>query len=288
MSTPRAHLVPGSGGVTLHVLDHPPAPETSPGAPFLLVHGLASCARLWDGVGAALARRGHRAVAVDQRGHGGSDKPDDGYDFATLCRDLASVIAGAGLERPVVVGQSWGGNVVLELGARAPDLVRGVAAVDGGTITLADRFPDWEECAEALAPPRLDGIPAERFERMLRAAHPDWPETGIAGALGTMQVREDGTIAPWLSRARHMRILRHLWEHRPGERYAELRCGVLLIPAVGGPHEWARDKEGAIARAQERLARVRVHWMEGDHDLHAQHPERIAALLVEGLEDGLW
>ncbi|HEY5472951.1 MAG TPA: alpha/beta fold hydrolase, partial [Candidatus Limnocylindrales bacterium] len=39
-------------------------------APFLLVHGLASNARLWDGVARRLTEAGHRSVAVDLRGHG--------------------------------------------------------------------------------------------------------------------------------------------------------------------------------------------------------------------------
>ncbi len=58
------------------------------GAPFLLVHGLASNARMWDGVGEELARLGHPSVAIDQRGHGRASKPDDGYDFGTLTNDL--------------------------------------------------------------------------------------------------------------------------------------------------------------------------------------------------------
>ena len=50
---------------------------------FVLVHGLASNARLWDGVGDRLAELGHASIAVDQRGHGESSKPDTGYDFAS-------------------------------------------------------------------------------------------------------------------------------------------------------------------------------------------------------------
>ena len=57
------------------------------GTPVLLVHGLASNARLWDGVASRLAADGHPVAAVDQRGHGQSDKPDGGYDFATLTED---------------------------------------------------------------------------------------------------------------------------------------------------------------------------------------------------------
>ncbi|HET6792901.1 MAG TPA: alpha/beta fold hydrolase, partial [Acidimicrobiales bacterium] len=110
------------------------APEPAPAA-FLLVHGLASNARLWDGVAESLAGRGHACAAVDQRGHGRSDKPDDGYDLATACSDLRTVLASLragtdGFEGPVVVvGQSWGATVVLELAYRHPDEVAAVVCV---------------------------------------------------------------------------------------------------------------------------------------------------------------
>jgi pimeloyl-ACP methyl ester carboxylesterase len=109
----------------------------------VLVHGLASNARTWDGVAARLAALGHPVAAVDQRGHGRSDKPDTGYDFATVSADLAAVVAGLGWDRPLVAGQSWGGNVVLELAVRHPSVAGGIACVDGGTLEVARRFPSW-------------------------------------------------------------------------------------------------------------------------------------------------
>src|SRR5262245_45473360 len=55
--------------------------EGDPAAtPFVLVHGLASNLRLWDGVAEHLLSRGHTVVALDQRGHGRSDAPESGYD----------------------------------------------------------------------------------------------------------------------------------------------------------------------------------------------------------------
>ena len=98
--------------------------------------------------------------------------------------------------RPWVAGQSWGANVVLELAARHPDATGGVVLVDGGTIELASRFADWPTCEAALAPPPLIGTPAAGFERMIRAHHPDWPESGIAGTLANVEVLPDGTIRP--------------------------------------------------------------------------------------------
>lgn len=260
----------------------------SVGRPFLLVHGLASNARLWDGVAARLAAAGHRVVAVDQRGHGRSDAPDEGYDFATVTEDLRLLSRACDLAGGVAVGQSWGGNVVLEAAARWEDGLVGAVAVDGGTITLQDRFPDWEDCLEQMAPPRFEGVTAAAMEQRLRSTHPDWPEEGIAGAMANFAVLPDGTVTPHLRRDRHLRILRALWEHRPAERYAQIGVPVLLIPADTGAAAWTADKRRDVESAAAALERARVRWIVGDHDLHAQHPAVVADLLRGAVADGFF
>lgn len=253
--------------------------------PVLLVHGLASNARLWDGVAEELARLGHPVVAVDQRGHGLSSKPDEGYDFATITRDLHRLVTRLGwLDRPpVVAGQSWGGNVVLDLAARHPDMLSALVLVDGGTIELSARFADWPTCEAALAPPLLAGTPLAQLEKWVRTTHPDWPEAGIEATLANMEVLEDGTVRPWLSRDNHMRILRHLWEHRPRELYPQVDVPVVLAMAdERSRHRGAPAKKQEVDGALAGLRKAAVHWIEGDHDLHAQHPEVIAGL-VDGL-----
>lgn len=261
--------------------------------PFLLVHGLASNARLWDGVARHLTELGHPVVAVDQRGHGRSSKPDDGFDMTTVAHDLELLIASLGFDRPIVVGQSWGANVVIELAHRTPTAVRGVVAVDGGTIQLRRHFPDWDDCAAQLAPPTLTGMAAARLESAIRAAHPDWPEEGIAGTLANMEVLPDGTIKPWLSRDRHMKILRGLWEHEPESLFHRIEVPVLFLPAVtndpAGARGWAADKREAVERAVRSIPRAAVSWYHGaDHDLHAQHPRRVAQELHEETQGGLF
>ena len=82
---------------------------------FLLVHGLSSNLHLFDGVASELMNFGYRVIALDQRGHGGSSKPDSGYDFDSITNDLKLFIDSVGIrEHFVLVGQSWGGNVVLD------------------------------------------------------------------------------------------------------------------------------------------------------------------------------
>jgi pimeloyl-ACP methyl ester carboxylesterase len=248
--------------------------------PFLLVHGLASNARLWDGVAEQLAAAGQLPVTVDLRGHGRSSKPDGPYDVPTVAGDLANLIRALPLDRPVVAGQSWGGNVALELGARDPELVRAVVCVDGGWLEPSRTFADWEACRTALAPPRLVGMPRTAIEARIRSAHPDWPESGIRGALANFEVRADGTVAPWLTFDRHIAVLRGLWDDHPSERYGSVGMPVLLVPVESDDGEWTRRKRRDVEAALAALPDGRVRWFRGDHDIHAQHPAELADVML--------
>ena len=283
MTAPE-QMVEVAPGVKLRIL---PRNLDGEGVPLLLVHGLASNARMWDGVAEVLAAAGHPVVAVDQRGHGRSSKPDEGYDFHTIVSDLIALIASLGWVRPIVAGQSWGGNVVIELGATHPELAGAIAAVDGGFIELADRFPDWDQCRLALAPPRLIGTPAATIEQWMRSGHPGWPESGIAGSMANFEVRTDGTIAPWLTFERHMMILEALYAHRPSTRFAHLTVPTMLIPADTGDVAWTNDKQAAVDNALERLEFGMVRWFSpADHDIHAQYPVELAEVLLELAREG--
>jgi pimeloyl-ACP methyl ester carboxylesterase len=246
------------------------------GRPVLAVHGLASNARLWDETAAALSAAGHPVVAVDLRGHGSSARvPDTDLDpTSQAVRDLAAVCRSLGWDSPVVAGQSWGGNVVLQLAAEHPDLVHGLALVDGGWLVLADRWASLDEAWTVLEPPRFDGLTADGLTARLKTAHPAWSDTAIAATAGNLQVREDGTVAPWLDRERHRRIVGSLLDQRPRELYPQVTCPAVLL--VAGASNPAAD-EAAAAMKQGRV----VTFPEGDHDLHAQHPDQVAALVKE-------
>ncbi len=242
---------------------------------------------MWDGVAVALAERGFGSISVDLRGHGRSPKPDvtDGYGFDVVTADLLELFVEERLHQPVLVGQSWGGNVVVDLAATHPHAVRAVVAVDGGVIRLSDRFPAWEDCAEKLAPPNLIGTPESRMRAWMTSAHPDWPAAGIDGSMANFEVQSDGTLAPWLTRDRHLAVLRALWEHDPVACFARLAVSATLLMADSGA-DWTKDKAAGAAVCIEACSvPVVIEWFaDADHDLHAQHPVRTANSLIDALQ----
>jgi pimeloyl-ACP methyl ester carboxylesterase len=262
--------------------------------PFLLVHGLASNARLWDGVARRLAEAGRLAAAVDLRGHGRSERPDSGYDFATIAEDLRALIAALGpdFDRPILVGQSWGANVILDFAVRYPALIRGIVLVDGGLTDLRDAFPTWEICWDRLAPPQLVGLPLSSVEGYFRSAHADWPQEGFEGSLGNFEIREDRTIAPWLSRDHHKAILEAMWGQRTADLWRSLRVPALIVPVDGDESDWTAAKragaEAALAATEAAGVPARLAWFKGDHDIHAQHPAELTEAILAADRDGLF
>jgi pimeloyl-ACP methyl ester carboxylesterase len=278
----------GAGASGAAGSDDAPAAEGPAETPFLLVHGLASNARMWDGVAAALVADGHTVVTVDLRGHGRSSKPDGPYDVPTVAGDLAALIDRMALDRPVVAGQSWGGNVALELAVRHPASIRGIVCVDGGWFEPSRDFPDWDTCRAALAPPRLAGRHLAEVEGFVRSAHPDWPEAGIRGVVANFEVLPDGTVAPWLTYDRHIEVLRGMWDHHPSAEYATIAVPVLLAPADGGEGDRMQRKRRDVAAADAAIPRARVRWFIGDHDIHAQHPGELASVMHAMTIDGFF
>jgi len=273
--TATERRIVATGGVSLRVLVW----DGGDSVPVLCVHGLASNAHTWDGVARRLHALGHPVAAVDLRGHGHSDAPDDGYDFATMGSDLVAVLDALGWPRAVLAGQSTGGNLVVDLGVRAPERVLGVAGVDGGAFDLQGRWPDWEQCAAVLAPPRLEGTPVATMEAFVRQAHPDWSDEGVAATMANFEVRPDATIRPWLAFDRHLLILRALWEHRPTDDLSRGTVPVLLILA-DTDDDWAARKRTEADAATAAFPGVQVRWFaHADHDVHIQHPVAVADLI---------
>ncbi len=264
------------------------------GQPIVLLHGLASTCHIWDMVAPILAED-NAVVALDQRGHGVSAKPDDGYDFATVSNDLLALIRSRNMERPIVVGHSWGADVALEFAVAYPQIARGICFVDGGMIEPSARHADLATAKEEMAPPDFSGVTREAFLERFRSRR----GSTFSGhqveeiVLANFEVLADNTLRANLSRDNHLRIIEALWDHHPPALYPKVTCPVLIMPArqESDPAAMERGDRRAksLAVAQSLLPISKIKWMEDSvHDVPIQRPELVAATIQEQIGGGFF
>lgn len=102
----------------------------------------------------------HRCVAIDLKGHGGSDAPADGYAMAELADDVAWLCGKLAVSKAVVVGHSMGGIVAVHVAAAHPEVVAGVVILDSPLLPPAG-FAE-------LVPPLLEGMRSPAFRDVTR------------------------------------------------------------------------------------------------------------------------
>ena len=142
--------------------------EAGDGPLVVLCHGFPECWYSWREQLNALAGAGFRAVALDMRGYGASDRPTDPslYTLLHLVADVAGVVAASGSSSAAVVGHDWGAVVAWHAALLRPDLFRAVAA-------LSVPYRPRGKTRPTLAMPRND---SERFYQLY------FQEPGVAEA----------------------------------------------------------------------------------------------------------
>lgn len=103
--------------------------------PIMLIHGITDDALCWTRLAKDLEAN-YDVIMLDQKGHGKSDDPDDGYDFKTIAAEVAELIKTLGLKKPVLLGHSLGAMTSLSVGAYYHNLPR--------ALILEDPPPFWK------------------------------------------------------------------------------------------------------------------------------------------------
>jgi pimeloyl-ACP methyl ester carboxylesterase len=258
------------------------------GRPVVLLHGLASNAHIWELVAPYLVDKGLSLYALDQRGHGLTDKPDDGYDFQHFDSDLAGFIDQMGIEHPVVAGHSFGGSVAVDYAAHhpiGPNAPSALVLVDGGFYQLSG-IPGatWESISEKLAPPKLAGSPLSLLMGYFNDPQAEWhpSEAAVRVFMANFEIDEDEKIYPHLTFENHMKILRAMWDWHTETTFPKIRCPVLVMPVrkeTSDPEErgYLALKEQSVQKIQTLNTQVHVEWMEDSiHDVPVQKPKEVA------------
>ncbi|MGH9024970.1 MAG: alpha/beta fold hydrolase [Acidimicrobiia bacterium] len=117
-----------TNGVRLHVVDE------GEGAPVLFLNGFPDSVELWSAQRQAVVAAGYRAISLELRGYGASDKPQspDDYVLPLALLDVAGVLDALEVDRAAVVSHDWGAAVGSGLSAFAPERVERLVAISVG------------------------------------------------------------------------------------------------------------------------------------------------------------
>lgn len=132
------------------------------GPALLLLHGAVCDRRVWRAQLEAFAGD-FTVVAWDAPGCGGSIDPPDTFRMPQFADCLAAFIAAVGLDRPHVLGHSWGSSLALELYRRHPQLVRSLVLV-GGYAGWAGSLPADEVSRRLAFALATAALPAGEFD----------------------------------------------------------------------------------------------------------------------------
>ena len=181
MGFPEAHRTELASGIELAV--H----EQGSGPAVVLCHGFPELAFSWRHQLPALAEAGFRAIAPDQRGYGGSSKPEkvEDYGLEALAGDMRDLLDALGIERAVFAGHDWGGFVAWAMPVLYPERTAGVIGVNTPYVP----FPKTEALRTlvggdderlyilwfqkpGVAEAVLDRTPRLLFEKLMRGGSP--------------------------------------------------------------------------------------------------------------------
>ena len=208
-------------------------------------------------------------MTYDQRGCGRSDRPDDGYEIATLADDLAWLCEALEISDPIVVGHSLGGLIGLDLAVRHPSLPAAIVAVDPGPI---DPLPQSRSALGSLAEtlekadddPRLDYVaglllPTDDLDRGDRIIETmcSVPRS-IAAAILRGFLEWDGVTAFERCDVPLLVLLSKVGGSNDPARLLPLRPDIHIGVTVGAGHFHQLDAHEQVTAMIERFVRIAV------------------------------
>jgi len=266
-------FVPVPGG-RLHVVDDGAAGDP----PILLLHAFVSDLRSWDDLVPPLVAAGHRVVRYDVRGFGETTTEDVEYSNRA---DLLAVLDALGIGRVALVGNSGGGQIVIDTAVESPDRVVAVIGVGAGLggfegdLTPEERaLMEEGEALESAEEPDVEAIVDLDMRAWLDGI--GQPDTRVPAAIRErFRALDAPQYEPGRVRGRPI-ILRP----PAADRLAELRCPVLVVAGALDLSEVAQTARHLEANAPAARAMI---LPDVAHMIGMEIPDLLAALIVEFL-----
>ncbi|MBN6051841.1 alpha/beta fold hydrolase, partial [Nonomuraea sp. RK-328] len=261
--------------IPLAVRDH-----GGPGAPVLLLHGLGGTLDAWD----TLDLGERRAVAMDLRGHGRSG--DGPWEWERVLDDIEAVVRRLDLGNPAIVGHSLGGMLAVQWALRHPGCP-GVVNLDGLRSAENDpgNYPGMDPAVRDEELARLKAM----FDAQAAAMGGPLPAEARAVFPARALVERDGETyarpGPGLLEA-----VRYTPEFRDTiPLLRQVACPTLVViptqdpPGMPGGELMAAFRRGVRRDLAGLPPHIRVEELDAGHDMLAERPEEVAALVTKFL-----
>lgn len=288
---PWTHRAVSANGIRLHTA------ECGVGPLVVLLHGFPECWYGWRSQLVGLAVRGYRAVAVDLRGYGDSDKPPRGYDLWTLAGDIAGLVPASGEDRAAIVGHGWGGVVGWTVAALHPRRVNALVTVAAPHPLAIRRAVVRDPRGQGRALAAVAGFQVPRWpERRLRADGVErfmraWAGTGWVGSADFAEVVARYRAAACIPATAYCAMEYYRWAVRSqlrveGRRFAAAVARPAEVPVLGLHGAEDRWLLPATAAASTPWAGER-HTLEllvgVGHFPHEERPAAVTARIADFL-----
>lgn len=223
----------------------------------------------WDAVARRLSPR-FRVLALDQRGHGSSERLPGDVSRGACVADVVAVLDELGLESAVLVGQSLGGHTAMLTAAAHPDRVRGLVLVEAGaggpSPGVEVRIGGW-----------LDSWPTPFATRDTAVQFLGGGPVGEGWAAGLEE--RDGGWWPRFDRDVMVRSITELGQRSFWGEWERVVGPTLVVLAQSG----FIPPEEADEMFRRRPATEGMSVPGTGHDLHLERPDVLCAGLVDFL-----
>jgi len=129
-----------TNGVRLHYITYSHGPD------IVMLHGFLGNLAVWHLQIVPVIRKQYRITTYDLRGHGYSQVTPSGYSARNMAEDLLGLLDGLGIERPVLVGHSYGADICLYFALRYPRRVSKLVCCEPGLAALVHqrKHESWD------------------------------------------------------------------------------------------------------------------------------------------------
>jgi pimeloyl-ACP methyl ester carboxylesterase len=274
----------------MHLTRWGPEPSES-ASPIFLLHGWLDCGETFQFMVDAM-RRDWPLVALDWRGFGRSEWPQQGYWFPDYLGDLDALLAELSPAAPArLLGHSMGGNIACWYAGIRPERVRCVINLEGFGLARTSsaqapvRMRKWLDQLRTQ-PERKDYASFEELAGIIRFRYPRFSAAQAAFVAAAWGKLDGGGRVRLAGDPRHTLVNPILYKRDDSEAcWRELRAPLLMLVGEASDHLEKLGADGTAAAFRALFPHIEIARVSGaGHMLHIERPDLVAPLVESFLD----